>query len=168
MWRGGGGAYGNAAITGGNTWFVPTGGASGVASASTNVITEESLASIALPALNGGSAVRIQFHVSCTNNVNAKTMRVRYGGAAGTILIATSVASGTGFGFWMTLQNRGATNSQYLNIGADAFHPLGSSGPGQTFSIDTSAAASLVISSQKGTGTDSLSLESYLIEVLKP
>lgn len=130
--------------------------------------TEDTLATITLPAnalgLNGG--VRITTAWSMTNNTNAKTGKVKFGAASVTVLNgAVSIASGQSVS---EFYNRGATNSQLTKtwtlISSSQVHSpvLG------TGSVDTTASVSITITGQKATGTDTLTLEGYTVELLKP
>jgi hypothetical protein len=136
---------------------------SAAAVASTNTTSEEVLATITIPANALGANGRIEVTVSWThtNSANAKTMRMRYSGGGSTVLqtlSATTTASSSGrAGF----SNRNATNSQ-VAISASSVGSYGSSANALvTFSVDTTASSSIVISSQKATGTETLTLESY-------
>lgn len=158
-----------AAITGGNTWFVPSGGSSGAAVSVPADTTEDILVTVNLPILSATSQIRIQGQVVATNNTNVKTIRARLGGIGGTIFLSPPFTSTTGGGFWGIISNAGATNAQVCNVPGGAYHPLGASvAPNITGAIDTSVATTLVITGQKATAGDTLTLQHYLIEVLRP
>lgn len=132
--------------------------------------SEDALANIAVPAnlLGANGALRITCSFSHTSNANAKTLRVRFSGAAGTAYASISAANGTDSRVTIIIGNRGATNSQHG-------HALGySSGVGifnggiSTSAVDTTAATSIVISAQKANAGDTITLESYIVELIKP
>jgi hypothetical protein len=137
---------------------------------STNVTSEEVLATIAVPAgaigANGFLAVETTW--SLTNNANAKTPRVRFGasgaGTGGTAFWAPAYASGLNGHGRCKIQNRNATNSQVAHNapGAVTSYGLGSVAI-VTAAIDTTAATEICITSQKATGTDTMTLESYTV-----
>jgi hypothetical protein len=94
-----------------------------------------------------------------------KTTRVRFGGLTGTILFSRADTTSTRTRVQMEIANRGATNSQHshaqltISTGAVAFD-VG------TASHDTTAAQDLVISGQKATAGDTITLQSYLVELI--
>jgi hypothetical protein len=125
--------------------------------------SENILATIAIPAglLGISGRVEIMMGFSVTNNANAKTIRARLGGIGGTILATASPASVGGAGFLWTIANRGAANSQY---GGPGNYGIGAGGPA-TAAIDTTAAQDLVITIQKATGADAVTLDQYEVKV---
>lgn len=143
-------------------------GASGVATAApANDTNENILATINIPQLPANALIVYRVAISQTNNANVKSMRLRLGGIAGTDLWgALSVASQARYCFDGVIQNRGATNSQVAHFmyGATAF----ASAAAATASIDTSAPTTLVITAQKATGTDTVTLESYYAALWLP
>lgn len=163
---------GIASFTGGNTWFVPTGGSSGTGVSAPADTSEDILATINVPALSAGAIWRLWMIVSCTNNTNVKTMRVRFGGIGGTVFTAIPVTSQAGAGFVVGSWNRNATNSQIGlngNAGGQGSTGLGVTGGAPvTSSLDTSVATTVVITGQKATSGDTLTLEAYVFELLKP
>jgi hypothetical protein len=148
---------------------VPSGGSSGAAISVPADTTEDILVTVTLPPLSSTSQIRVQSQVSCTNNANVKTIRVRLGGIGGTIFLSPPFANQGGGGLWGIISNRGATNSQVCNVPGNAFHPLGAGVVANvTGAIDTSVSTTLVITGQKASGGDTLTLDHYLIEVLRP
>ena len=137
------------------------------AAADTN---ENTLATIAVPAggmgLNG--LLRYRFRFSQTNNANAKTARLRFSGAAGTDFITgQSLASNAAFQFTGNIANLNATNSQKGQVEAQGATTL-FVGPAVTAAVDTTATTTLLITAQKGTAGDTITLESYLVELILP
>lgn len=133
--------------------------------------TEDVLATIAIPAgamgING--AIRGKLLFAVTNSANAKAVRIRFGGSAGTNYYSSNNSLTTVTGAWYAdfwIANRGAANSQVGGV-----HPALALGIGTvaadkvTSAVDTTAATSLVISGQKVSAGDTLTLESYLVEL---
>lgn len=100
------------------------------------------------------------------SNANAKTIRHRYDGAAGTNFFSGNGASATGSKTYSYIRNRSATNSQFG--WGDGFNSAsGSYGiVPQYTAIDTSVATNLVLTMQKATATDNIVLESFLLQLL--
>ena len=136
---------------------------SGVALPTINNTSEQFLATVSIPAgrLGPNGAIRVVTLWTLTNNANVKTPRIRLGGQAGTILWNPAMASFATFKGHAYIMNRGLQNSQ---VAGDAAFG-GTAGAVATAAIDTSAAQDLVISAQKATGTDTMTLEGYMVEV---
>lgn len=127
---------------------------------------ENTLASIPVlgSALGANGIIRITTTWTVTNNANAKTLRVRFSGASGTQYLNAAAASMTGFSAIVEIANR---NSIALQVGgAKYFASTPAAGwVAGTSAVDTSALTSLVITGQKATAGDTLTLESYLAEL---
>jgi len=140
-------------------------GASAVAVNAPADTNENILATITIPAgamgLNG--IIRFVSDISCTNNVNAKTMRLRFSGIGGTVLDTTNMASVGARTQSIMIFNRGVANSQrviyYTNN--QTIYPTSSA-------VDTSVATTLVLTMVKATAGDTVTLESYLAELILP
>ncbi len=139
---------------------------SAVAVNSTNTATEETLATIAVPANAMGA--NGWFEVTCgwsvTNNANAKTARIRFGG---TEYLASSLASTAQNNQFRIIMNRGATNSQ-IGISSSTrpeVYGTASSNAMVTSAHDTTSSQNITITSQKATGTDSMTLEWYIVKL---
>ena len=139
---------------------------SGVKVDLTGSTTETVLATITLPALSANGRIRVTVVYTQTNNANTKTVRGRLNGIAGTAFMSVAQTAILTNRYQFEIINRGATNSQVGNVSSVAWST--SSGSPVTSAIDTSVAVDLVITGQLGVGTDTLSLESYLVEVLVP
>jgi hypothetical protein len=133
--------------------------------------TEDTLATIAIPAGTFGSngCLRILTFWTVTNNVNVKTARLRFSGASGTQYTNINLASNATFQCMTIIANRGATNSQ---VGSGSGQPVGGFGTTgaanvTTSAVDTTAATTLVITAQKATAGDTMTLEGYLVEYIK-
>lgn len=127
---------------------------------------ENALATITLPAntLGPNGSVEIMATWTMTNSVNNKTTRVRFSGAAGTEfqnrIVTTQVTSQQ----VTSISNAGAANAQ-RGMG------LGSPGTGETTNaivasaVDTTVDTSIVISGQKATAGETLTLVKYRVTV---
>lgn len=147
-------------------------GASGVASAALTGTTDETiLATIPIPAgtmgLNG--ILRYTFLANFTNSANDKTLRARLGGLSGTIfheIVSTTAASHGSSG--KVIMNRDSAASQ---VGSAVVSPnvVGSSTTNAaTGTVNTAIAQDFVITGQLESAGESLTLEFYLVELLKP
>lgn len=129
-------------------------------------VNENALATITLPAntLGPNGSVEILATWAMTNSANNKTTRVRFSGAAGTEFqnrIITTQASSQQL---TSISNAGAANAQ-RGMG------LGSPGNGETTNaivvgaVDTTADTTIVISGQKASAGETLTLVKYRITV---
>lgn len=132
---------------------------------------ENILATVTIPAgaMGANGALRLTCFWAVTGSTNAKTLRVRLGGIGGTAYVATAIATAgiTAVEMDGNIANR---NSQSSQIGwVSAFSSVGSiaqSGSKITSAIDTSAATTLVITGQKALGSETLTLDAYLVELI--
>lgn len=142
-------------------------GSSGTVSSHTGDTNEAQLAATTVPAnamgANGG--LRITMLFSCTNSGNSKTARVRLGGSNGTVIWATAQTAVTGFQTLVFIWNNNATNSQKSH---NASFTLGTTTGAEpvTSAIDTTAAMVVSITGQLATGTETISLLAYTVEVI--
>lgn len=139
---------------------------SAVPASVTGTTSETVLATIAVPAgaLGINGAVRINTSWSSTNNANTKTVNTKFGG----VTIASSALTTTAsYRDQRQVQNRNALNSQVFMSGT--FGGFGSSSFVMgTSAIDTSQAQNVVLSAQLANAADSITLESYSVEILNP
>jgi hypothetical protein len=163
---------GDAAITGGSI-----SGVSGVtlvlASSYTAVsgaadTNENILATITIPAntLRAGDSLRVTPSWTVTNNANVKTARVRFSGIGGTIYMTQSLANQTS-GASMTVIGIRTTSSQLGGWAAAAIVPSVSGSGLPTSAADTTAATTIVITAQKATAGDTMTLEGYTVELVR-
>jgi hypothetical protein len=142
---------------------------SSVPVSSSNDTNETAFATVSIAAGAQGSngILRVTTHWACTSNTNAKTLRVRYDGIAGQAFLTANATSTTSVSAATII---GQNNSTFSQVGAaTAIYGSGEvkgSATAATAAANTSAATSLVITGQKGTGTDTLTLNSYLVELL--
>ena len=143
--------------------------ASAVAASVTGTTTETALATITLPggAMGANGILRVTSIFSYTNSANNKNIRMRLGGSglSGTQLQNVTVSSTSGIMLQRVMQNRNAQNSQVL--GASATNTsYGTFGAAPiTSGVDTSSDQPIVLSGQLSNSGETLTLESYVIEV---
>lgn len=112
--------------------------------------------------------IRWLLECTCVNNANAKNIRIRLNGIAGTIYYQRNLASTTGITVQGSISNRGATNSQCGSVIAGTTHTGTVLAWGKTTSaIDTSVPVSLVVTVEKATAGDLVTLERVFIEELQ-
>lgn len=133
---------------------------------------ENILATVNIPggAMGLNGMLRVETKWTVTGSANAKTCRVRLGGIGGQAYQLTAFgASDIAQHDLTTIANRGAANSQIGRISSAGAGGWGvSTGAHTTASIDTSAATTLVITGQKASAGETLTLEAYLVELIIP
>ena len=129
--------------------------------------TEDILVSIPLQALSGNGSLCLYTQWSFTNNANVKTLRVRLGGIAGAQYGMLAAASNVGASIITNISNRGVQNSQ-VGYSMGVFDSGVSHGTGKVVSsVDMSVAGqTLLITAQKATAGDVITLENYQLEWL--
>lgn len=131
------------------------------------VTSEAALATITVPAnaMGPNGTLRITAFWTYTNGADDKILRIRFSGAAGTIYHTTTATTTASQTVQVSICNINATNSQ--KSGSPNSVSFGTSAnQSVTSAVDTTAATTIVITGQKETGTDTLTLERYLVEVL--
>lgn len=145
---------------------------SGAAASHTGNTSETTLATITVPAnaMGPNGALRVTTLWSVTNNANDKTPIIRFGGTGGTQYLGSPLSmSGTAIFQAMTIiRNRNATNSQIGYDQATVMTFGSSTNANQTSSVDTTAAADIVIRGQLANAADTITLEAYTVELLVP
>jgi len=129
---------------------------------------ETALATITIPAgsMGANGILRVTTLWTHTNNANTKTWRIRLGGISGTQFATIARTTSATDGDMRIIQNRNSQSSQVAFPSTQGVG-FGSSTSGvASGSIDTSAAQDLVLSAQLGVGTDTMSLERYIVEIL--
>lgn len=137
---------------------------SGAQSSHTGDTSETILATCTIPAgeMSATGMLRINAVYTFTNNADTKTIRMRLGGIGGTQYLSIVETTNVSFRLYnYEIYERGATNSQVGGSVAGA-----ATGAIQTSAIDMTAAQTLVFTGQLGTGTDTVSLEAYSVELL--
>lgn len=141
-------------------------GKSGNAVSAGNDVTEDTLATITVPAnaMGANGVIKFEFTITVNNNANAKTVRMRFSGASGTIISSTggNLPNTTGAVVTGYMANQNATNSQAASL-IDVFS-TGAVSPGiaNPAAIDTTAQTTIVITGQKGVNTDTITLNNFL------
>ncbi len=132
--------------------------------------SEDTLATINIPAnaMGANGVLRIYTLWAFTSSGNNKTLRIRFSGASGTIYMNPVFTTSVGYASLTMIANRNATNSQVGFASAATNGGLGTSSASAnvTSSVDTTAATSLVITGQKASAGETLTLESYLVELI--
>jgi hypothetical protein len=129
--------------------------------------TEDILATITIPAgaMGANGRIRITHEWSWTNDANAKTCKVRFGGAAGTAYHSSSLTTQTPMKVTTEIANRNSASSQF-GSSLVLFGVTGITSLTTTSAVDTTAATTIVITGQKAASGDTLTLESYLVELM--
>ncbi len=149
-------------------------GQSGAGVSHTGNTNETILATVVVPAglmgLNG--VIRIRTLWTLTNNANNKTRRIRFGasgaGTGGSVILGFASASTASSPHFTQIQNRNSASSQVgMTTGAGSGGWAESASGVVTTSIDTSAVCELAITGQLATGTDTITLESYFVELFR-
>lgn len=125
--------------------------------------TEDVVKTISLAAgqMGKNGLILLSLILSCTNSATVKTVRIRLGGIGGTVLatiVLTSLSGGRGS---YTLQNRNLQNSQLFDGIFTTDTPSQALTSRVPSAIDTSAATTLVVTIQKATGSDTVTVESF-------
>lgn len=141
-----------------------------VAASHTGDTNETTLATVTVPAgaMGANGSVRVTTYWSRTNNGNTVTMFVRFNGTGGTAYLNSPTVSRATLADQLVIANRNATNSQVGRYVAGQPSYSSSTGAAVTSSIDTTAAVDISIRGQLGTGTDTITLEGYLVELIVP
>ena len=140
---------------------------SGTASSVTGTTSETILATIPIPggALGPHGSLRITTLWSYTNSANNKSLRVNMGGTVWFFQVQTTTASAQAL---TMIRNRGAVNSQ-IGYAISTGSVLGSTSVANpTAAINTAAAQSITITGQLATSTETITLESYTVEIINP
>lgn len=139
---------------------------SNVAANLTGTLTETIIATTTLPILQANDVLRIETLWSTPGgNANNKTMRIRLGGIGGTQYL--NLVNTTQLTFWeiRTIANRNSLSSQ---VGRSTGAGMGnSSGAAVTSAVDTSVSTTLVFTGQLANTGDTITLERYLVELLR-
>lgn len=148
-------------------------GQSGVASslAAPAHTNETVLATITIAAgtMGANDSLRLTSVWTVSNNANTKRLRARIGGIGGTAYFDTGAAITSQASYVdlaRTIHNRNSVSSQVSRGGS-------STGAGQTSqavitgTVNMANAQDLVFTAQLGTGTDTITLESYCVELIR-
>ena len=141
---------------------------SGAAASVGAVTTEATLATISFAGgeLGANGFLMITTQWSCNNNANNKQFNIRLGGVAGTLYQNQFMTTNVGFSRIMVIYNQNSQSAQKTIF--DAFNANGTgamSSAGVTSAVNTAAAWDLILSGQKSVAGDTLTLESYQVQV---
>lgn len=146
-------------------------GQSGAAvSAPANDTNENILATISIAAglMGANDSLEILTMWSYTASTNNKTLRIRLGGIGGTQYMNSPRNSGTEVGLQLMhfIRNRNSVSSQ-VGYQSGTFTFSAATAAATTSSVNMANAQDLVITGQKATGTETLTLESYRVLLLR-
>lgn len=135
----------------------------------TATTSEEVLATITIPAnaMGANGCVEIWSTWNYTNSANTKTCRVRAGGIAGTSLFSSGPTTTNTLMRVTHWANTGSTNSQKTSSSSGQAGAVSTStGTLVTTAIDTTASVDIVITGQKASAAETLSLEFYQVNLM--
>ena len=129
---------------------------------------ENVLATITVPAgaMGVNGALKIKFATSHTNNANNKTYRVRLGGISGTAFLTHLFTATVRIMYELVIQNDASASAQKSYRNAITSAASNNVEAFATGVINTASAQDIVITAQKATGTDTMTLEMYTVELL--
>lgn len=142
--------------------------ASATAVAAPGDTSENTLATINVPAglLGPSGVLRVHIRITYNSNANNKTLRARWSGAAGTVVWGPTRTTQLGSSTIIYISNRTVSSQVYTSISNnDASTADGNAGG--TAAVNTAVATSLVISGQKTVAGDTIQLEHYIAEYLR-
>lgn len=139
---------------------------SAVAVPHTGDTNETTLATITIPAgaMGKNGQLRITTNWSYTNSGNNKTLRIDFGGTDYRAFVVTTTDA---FRDQITIANRNATNSQVGGLVGTAVAYTSTTIANVTSAVDTTAAVTLTITGQLASGGETVTLESYLVELIR-
>ncbi|KQN33626.1 right-handed parallel beta-helix repeat-containing protein [Sphingomonas sp. Leaf38] len=139
---------------------------SAVAAGTTGSTSEVTLATIAIPALGPNDAVEVITNWSFTGSTNTKTLRVRWGQSW--LNFAASGATTVRMDDVRRIQNRGSTSSQVGHANASTSPGTGTGTANQAVGVlETSVATTMTITATLAVGTETATLESYRVEIVR-
>lgn len=124
---------------------------------------ENTLATITVPAnmMGASGVVMVKTWWAYTNSVNNKTLRIKFNGTAAASLVATTTAHAEVSAY---IANRGATNSQFVRGESKTAAAIATTVG--TDAEDTTASVTILITGEKASGGETLTLEGYIVEVI--
>lgn len=143
-------------------------GQSAVAAALTGTTAETVLASVSIPAgaMGPNGVIRITAEWSYTNSANNKTLRTRLGaGLSGTMFDSIVPTTNAFQRRQCDIKNRNANNAQMAPPSAYVAGFGTSTGAILTGAVDTSAAQILALTGQLANASETITLESYIVEI---
>lgn len=139
----------------------------GAASSVSSGTGETQLGSVTIPAnfVGANGKLRISTLWSFTNNGNNKTLRVRLGGAAGTMYMGVTVTTTATHQWLTTIHANNATNAQKGYSSSAAVYTATTAAL-VTSAIDLTASTTLYFSGQTANSGDTITLEGYSVEFI--
>lgn len=144
--------------------------ASAVAVSHTGNTNETVLATINIPAgaMGTNGIIRITYDWTIPSSANNKTLRARLGGIGGTAVTGTAFTTVANAFHRTTIANRNSASSQWSSTDRSRGTDGVSTYEIATATIDTSAAQTLVLTGQLASAAETITLESYLAELITP
>lgn len=171
------------AIVGGASWVyadslssrpVQSGGggstllaSSSVAVAGANDTNENTLATITINNADilANGCIKWAAVLTNNNNANNKTWNIKLGGTGGTAYFNRNTLNTTGVTVSGIICNRNSASSQIGGLLAGMTHTgTAFTGASVTSSVNIGTSTTLVITATKTTGTDTMTMESYIVE----
>ena len=142
-------------------------GASAVATSVTGTLSETTLATVTIPggAIGANGVVRVTMLWTYTNNANNKIWRLRLNGIGGTAIVGITRTTSAGDLDQRIIWNRNSQSSQVAFSSSTTPAFTNTAGAPLTAAIDTSTARDLVFTGNLANIADSITLESYLVEI---
>lgn len=143
---------------------------SGVALSHTGNTNETVLATVTIPggAMGANGRLRITTTWTYPNSANIKTLRIRFGGPAGTEYCVNAPTTTTTNRIQHEIINRGAENSQVSGQSIAHFGFGTGAAALVTSAQNTANAVDLVFSAQLASAAETVRLEHYLVELIRP
>lgn len=145
-------------------------GASNIAATLTGSTNETALGTIRIPAgsmgLNG--IIRVTTIWEFTNSANSKVLRYRLGGTSGTVWMQHTATTTSGLKDQRQFGNRNSASIQIAGPATTNNSFTASSSAPVSMTINTATDQDLVISAQLALDTETIILQSYLIELIIP
>jgi hypothetical protein len=133
---------------------------------------EDTLATISVPALGTNSLIRLTTIWMFAGAGGTRTIRVRFSGAAGTKYLENAVAAArTGATVVTYIANANVTNAQIGSSVGQTDNGTGfqTAGAGNaSSSVDTTVATTIVLTGQKASAGDTLTLQGFTAELINP
>ena len=146
-------------------------GASAVAVPLTGSTSETILATIVVPAGSMGTngLLRVSYLWSMTSSANVKTPRLRLGGIAGTAFYQQTHTTTATLRHQTEIANRNSAASQvsYPSIAGGGGWSTSAQAV-TTGTVNTAVAQDLVITGQLASAGETITLESYIVELITP
>lgn len=131
--------------------------------------TEDILATIKIKGglMGRNGFLRVTAAMTVTSSANNKSLRARLGGIGGTNFISATVSTGILFESAVgIIRNRNSESAQVVVTSMGSLTGAGNVGTAvSTGAVDTSVDQDLVITGQKALGSETLTLEHFIVEV---